>query len=373
MSVQPHHSSVDHVPVVHGGLDHAELERLGLRPEEVVDFSVSTNPCGPSPAALAAARGADLGRYPDRQALALRRALAADLGVDGAQLLVGNGSAELIWLVALAFLRRGDRALVLEPTFGEYRAAAALLGAEVVEWRAEAGGDFRIDAAAVAERLERTRPRVAFVCNPNNPTGAWLSRAELECLLEALPTGLLVVDEAYLDLAGRDSPALELLPSGRLLLIRSMTKDFGLPGLRLGYVVGVPDAIRALAAAQPPWSVNAAAQAAGLAALADQAHVEAGRRLAAEARAYLVPRLEALGYRCLPTVSNFWLVEVGDAAALRRRLLERGILVRDCTSFGLAGYIRLAARPMRECERLIAALQPNANSNPENIPDPAEV
>jgi histidinol-phosphate aminotransferase len=342
--------------VVHGGLDTAELERLGVRPDGVADFSVSTNPLGPSPVALAAARAADPGRYPDRGCLALRRALAADLAVDPDCILVANGSAELIWLLALAYLRPGDSAFILEPTFGEYRAASRLLGADVSEWRASPGDHFRIDVDAVVDALHRFAPRLAFFCNPNNPTGAWLTQPELRLLLDALSDGLLVVDEAYLDLAGRDSPARPLLERDNLVVVRSMTKDYGLPGLRLGYALAAPSGIRALAAAQPPWSVNAAAQAAGLAALADSAHVAAGRRAAAEARAYLTPRLEALGYRCLPSVANFWLVEVGDATALRRRLLERGILVRDCTSFGLPGFIRLAARPIEECERLVAAL-----------------
>lgn len=362
MVLQPRSPLTEPPAVVHGGPDSAELERLGLRAEDLLDFSVSTNPLGPSPAALAAARAAPVDRYPDRQALALRRALAGELGVGSDQLVVGNGSAELIWLLALAYLRPGDQAFVLEPTFGEYRAAARLLGATVGEWRAAAANDFRVDVAAVATALRRLQPRLAFVCNPNNPTGTWLTRAELAMLLDALPGGLLVVDEAYLELAGRDSPALPLLERGNLVLLRSMTKDYGLPGLRLGYAVAAPSIARALAAVQPPWSVNAAAQAAGLAALGDAEHVAAGRRLAAEARAYLTPRLAVLGYRSLPSVANFWLVEVGAATPLRRRLLERGILVRDCTSFGLPAFIRLAARPIAECERLVAALQELAAS-----------
>jgi histidinol-phosphate/aromatic aminotransferase/cobyric acid decarboxylase-like protein len=141
------------------------------------------------------------------------------------------------------------------------------------------------------------------------------------------------------------------------VLLRSMTKQYGLPGLRLGYAVASPAVIRELAAWQPTWSVSAPAQAAGLAALADHDHVAAGRQAVAEARAYLIPQLEGLGYRCLPSVASFWLVEVGDASGLRQRLLRQGILVRDCTSFGLPAHIRLAARPTPECARLIAALE----------------
>lgn len=358
MPIQPRRAVLDHTPVVHGGPDRAELERLGVCPEELLDFSVSTNPLGPSPAALAAVREADAGRYPDRATLSLRRKLSEMCGLELDSVLVSNGSVELIWLAAICFLREGDSAFVLEPTFGEYRAAASMMGARVGEWRASPLADFRVDTAAVVESLHTFVPRLAFVCNPNNPTGAWLTRPDLERLLEALADGLLVVDEAYLDLAGEESAAGWLTGSDNLLLLRSMTKDYGLPGLRLGYGLAAPAIIRALAAIQPPWSVNAQAQAAGLAALDDRAHLEAGRRLAREARAYLTARLESLGYGCVLSgaAANFWLVEVGNAARLRQQLLERGILVRDCTSFGLPTYIRLAARPLPECERLVSAL-----------------
>jgi histidinol-phosphate aminotransferase len=357
MLIQPRQSLANLAPVVHGGLDQTELERLGLQGDDLLDFSVSTNPLGPAPAALAAARAAEMGRYPDRHSLALRRALGVELGLPIDRLLVANGSAELIWLLGLAYLQPGDRAFILEPTFGEYRAAAELLGAELAEWRASPANDFQVDVAAAVAALRQAQPRLAFLCNPNNPTGTWLTRPELELLLTALPDGLLVVDEAYLELAGRDSPAAPLLDVPNLVLLRSMTKDFGLPGLRLGYAIGSAPVIRALGAAQPPWSVNAAAQAAGLAALGEAAHVEAGRRAAAESRAYLEPRLIALGYRCLPSTANFWLIEVDDAPTFRRALLAEGIQVRDCSSFGLPNFIRLAARPLPECARLVEALE----------------
>jgi histidinol-phosphate aminotransferase len=342
--------------VAHGGPDYLELERLGLHAEAVLDFSVSTNPLGPSPKALAAARQADLGRYPDRHAVALRRRLARELRVEVDQLLTGNGGAELIWLAALARLQAGDTALVLEPTFGEYRAASRLAGARVAEWRAGPSDDFQVDLSAVEAALGKVRPRVVWVCNPNNPTGGWLTEVELERLARAASDALLVVDEAFLELAGKRSPAAALLGRHDVLILRSMTKDFGLPGVRLGYALGDEATIRALAARQPPWSVNAAALAAGLASLDEPEHVEAGRQAAMEARAYLEPRLRALGYRCVPSATNFWLVEVTDAAGLRRALLAEGIQVRDCGSFGLPGHIRLGARPLEDCRLLVEAL-----------------
>src|SRR5204862_1412397 len=163
-------------------------------------------------------------------------------------------------------------------------------------------------------------------------------------------------DEAYLDFADGVSSALALRGDPRVVVLRSLTKNFGLAGLRLGYAVAAPEVVEALGRAQPPWTVNAPAQAAGLAALGDDEHLAAGRRIAAEAKAYLVDGLGRLGLTCLPSRTNFWLVEVGNAAGLHRRLLPSGILVRDCASFVLPRHIRLAARPLPECERLLEAL-----------------
>jgi histidinol-phosphate aminotransferase len=146
-----------------------------------------------------------------------------------------------------------------------------------------------------------------------------------------------------------------LLANPRLVLVRSLTKDHAIAGLRLGYAVAAPEVVRILRAAQPTWSVNAAAQAAGLAALAADSHVDRGRVLAEEAKAFLTEELGTLGWHVLPSAANFLLVEVSDAAAVTRALRACGIYVRDCTSFGLPRHIRLAARPLAECAVLVAA------------------
>ena len=159
----------------HGALDFAELERLGLSPDQVLDFSVNSNPFGPSPAVQQALAGVPLERYPDREALTLRRALADRIGVSFSQIVVGNGTAEILWLVALAFLRRGDQVLVVGPTFGEYERVATLMGATVEAWTAPAEQEFVVELEGVAHCLDSLAPRLAFVCNPNNPTGTVLS------------------------------------------------------------------------------------------------------------------------------------------------------------------------------------------------------
>ncbi len=166
--------------VVHGALDFAELEGLGLEPDAVLDFSVNGNPYGPSPAVREAVAGVPFERYPDGEALALRRALASHLGVVAERIMVGNGSMELLWLVALAFLRSGDAVLICQPTFGEYARVAQLMQAHVCTYKAQPHAAFGIDADTIMQRLQQDVPRVVFLCNPNNPTGVYVPIVGLE-------------------------------------------------------------------------------------------------------------------------------------------------------------------------------------------------
>jgi L-threonine-O-3-phosphate decarboxylase len=337
-------------PVHHGSISDAELAGLGLRRDQVIDFSTNTNPLGPSPASLSAARAALWTHYPDDGAPRLKAAVAEREGVAPGQVVVGNGSAELIWLVALAFLGPGDRTTVVGPTFGEYARAAAIVGAAVDEsLRARPEDDFAPPLDALADRAAR----VTWICDPNNPTGQLIGSARLAELAAAAPETLLVVDEAYAPFV--DSwRRWDRLP-GNVVRLRSLTKDGAMPGLRLGYAVAAPAVARALDAVRPPWSVNAVAQAAGLAALADTAHLAAARDEVRRARAYVAGALTGLGWRVHPSSTNFVLVEVGDAAATRAALLRRGVVVRDCASFGLPGHVRIGLRPVEECARLVAA------------------
>lgn len=344
--------------VVHGGIDDAELRTHGLTRDGVLDFSSNVNPLGASPLVRKAAAAVDLSAYPDRDCLLLREALSARLDVGVEQLLVGNGSTELIHLLARAFLRSESRCVIFAPTFGEYEAAVGQAGADmhVVGTSAESGFIWSIGEAARTVRV--LRPALVFLCNPNNPTGVYLDRTAIQELSTALgPFGMLVLDTSYAPLADAPWDALPLLRCGNVVLLRSMTKDHGLAGVRLGYLAAQPQVIAATRRLQPSWSVSAVAQAAGIAALADEAHVAAARRVIREARAYLYDHLAALDVPAVPSAANFVLARVGDAAAVRQHLLSEGIMVRDCTSFGLPAYIRIAIRRPRECARLISALQ----------------
>jgi histidinol-phosphate aminotransferase len=364
MPIHPRPEVEKLTPAVHGGPDYAELAALDLSPDEVIDFSANTNPCGPAPQVRAVLAGVPLDRYPDAQAIALRERLAQVHGMAPDHIIVGNGTAELIWLLGMAYLRRGDPVFIVGPTFGEYRAAAGLMEADVTEYRAPAADDFQPDGAAIEALIGRQQPRLTFLCNPNNPTGVYLAREAVEALAAACGEGLLVVDEAYRAFVAEPWPSEPLVErgpglspvQGNVVLLRSMTKDHALAGLRLGYALASPEVVAALKKVQPSWSVNAVAQAAGLAALSDENHLQETLPQIAEAKAYLVEELTDLGLRVVPSAANFLLVEVGDGQTLRRRLLSHGVVVRDCASFGLPEYVRIAARQLEECRRLIKTL-----------------
>ncbi len=341
-------------PAAHGAIDFAELERLGLRPEDVLDFSVNSNPFGPSPKVWEAIRQTPLERYPDREAIALRRELARRLGVSPKQIVVGNGTAELIQLAALALLQRGENALITEPTFGEYERAVRLMGGNVHRWRAvpETGFAFRPDEI----QKDLRNVRLAFLCNPNNPTGQILPLEVLDAWAVEFPSALFVVDEAYLAFApGMKSAA--TLRRRNILTLRSMTKDYAIAGLRLGYAVGDETVIQALADVRPAWNVNALAQSAGLAALRDEDYLRKTLTQLQVEKQGLVSGLRELGFKPVPSHTNYFLLPVSSGADFRQKLLAHGILVRDCASFGLPAYVRIAARRAVENARLLAALE----------------
>lgn len=347
-------------PTQHGGLDYAALRAQGILPEEVLDFSVNTNPFGPPPAVQEAIARAAIARYPDTRAGDLRERLAHINGLEPKQVLVTNGTAQAIWLLALAYLEPGDKVLILAPTFGEYRVASELMGARIERRWSRAEDGFRPDVEGAARWVKERRPRLVWLCNPNNPTGVYLGEEEVRLLLEAcIEAGsLLAMDEAYVNFVEAAWDSAALLESGHLVLLRSMTKDYALAGLRLGYVVAPASVIEALGRVQPPWSVNAVAQEAGLAAFQDRRHVaHTIGILRAEATA-LRDALRAQGWRVVPSATHFCLVEVGDARIVRDRLLrEHRIQVRDCTSFGLPRFVRVAARRPEENERLLSAME----------------
>lgn len=332
----------------HGGDVLAAAARWGLDPAAILDFSANINPAGPPPGALAAAHAALAGgvaaRYPEPFAATLRAELARRHDIDPASVMVGNGAAELIHL--LGRLAPGGRVAVPVPGFAEYARAARAVGAEVVP----AG----------------TRADLTFINNPHNPTGALLTPAQVLARADAAaaPRALTVVDEAFIDLTdvGESGSVIGHAPRRRdLAVVRSLTKFYALPGLRVGYAVAHPDLIARLDRERDPWSVSATAQAAALAALDDHAYAAATRAWVRAERAFLAGELARLpGYRVWPPSANYILAEAPEPAwQIQQRLGPRGILVRDCRSFeGLTErHMRLAVRSRPENLRLLDELR----------------
>ncbi len=341
----------------HGGVPLKELRSLGISAEHFLDFSVNINPLGPSPGALEALVNLDPSSYPDPESRELREALADLSGVAISKIVIGNGSTEIIHLLARTHLEKGDRVVILAPTFGEYEAACRLAGAKTELILSEEGSLFRWDIAAACHKIRRLQPRLTFLCNPNNPTGVYLKQAAVAELIEAAGDGLLVLDEAYISFVEAAWKTTTLLSAGNLVILRSLTKDHALPGLRLGYALCPSKVSDALMLNQPSWSVNAAAQAAGRASLSDETHLRQGLTCASEGKLYLEDALRGLGLKVLPSAANFLLVEVGNGVEVRTGLLRRGFGVRDCSSFGLPRYIRIGARAISECQKLVKALK----------------
>lgn len=344
-------------PARHGGLDYARLRKEGVPAEEVLDFSVSTNPFPPCPEIADAVAGAALTRYPDSASGELRAALAELHGVAPESVLVTNGLAQAIFLCAFAFADRGKTVLIASPTFGEYRSASEFAGADVLDVPAPEENGFAFPLDGLEDRIRTARPSLAWVCSPNNPTGILPTKEEFLRLLSACDDTdtLLVLDEAYVNFAPPGSSALPLMRPG-LILLRSMTKDYGLTGLRLGYILGDPALVGRLSSLQPPWSVNACAQAAGLAALRARGYYEAQWDGLRSLAAGLARNLAEAGFPPLPSSGNFLLFRAGDAERLKGFLWQRRILVRDCSSFGLPGYVRVGVKNGEENRRLVECL-----------------
>ena len=355
---------------VHGGIKEEELRVLGLRVEDCLDFSASVSPLGPPAGVVDAIASVDLTAYPDPNCLALAEAIATHHAVDGVgvnNVIVGNGSTEIIHLLTRAYIEqaphgRAKTALLLTPTYGEYDGAVRISGGNVQTLVANRWyGGFAWDLDAAVKLIGAEKPGLTFVCNPNNPTGALLDRQELARLADAVGGvgGLLVVDEAYINLAERGAEADIVALSARhdsVVALRSMTKDYALTALRLGYAVAAPSVIYRLAALQPDWSVNGLAQVAGSVVLSADGYLERAREAVAASRECVIESLTSIGIRCYPAEANFVLAQVGNAGQLRDRLARRGLFVRDCTSFGLPDCIRIGLRSVPDCIKLTDAI-----------------
>ena len=317
-------------------------ERFGLA--KVVKLASNENPLGASPKAVEAFHGiADsLHLYPRGDAPKLIDSIAKMYGVATNEIVIGNGSDEIIDMVGKAFIRQGDNCVGITPPFSVYKFTTLSNGADFV---GVGEGEVRASLDDLAKAVN-DKTRVAFICNPNNPTGAYYTEAEIRDFLKKVPQNVLVfLDEAYAEFAtAPDYPNMAkfVREYPNLFVNRTFSKIYGLAGLRVGYAFSNAEVIRALWKVKPPFDVNQAAQVAAIAALGDKEHVQATRKLNTDGIAVLTREFEALKLRVLPTQANFICVKIGERAKELVAFLEQnGMIVRGLTSFGMPEYIRV--------------------------------
>ncbi|HXC25447.1 MAG TPA: histidinol-phosphate transaminase [Gemmatimonadaceae bacterium] len=344
----------------HGG-------RLGIVGEQgsvLYDFSVCLNAYGPADIVREAIRNVSPDEYPDPHCRAPREVAATLWKRSIDEIAFGAGAAEFIHAVCFAYVRPGDKVLIATPAFGEYERAARLCGAVLSTCPYGALGDTPEEdaesTARICDSIARIRPRLTFLCTPSNPTGHCTSRADLTAIADTCEAAgsLLVLDQAYDAFTARPVGSPALPGRSAVLHLRSLTKEHALAGVRVAFAIGPVEVIRILEQVRVPWSASSTAQAAGVAAFTNEAeqHVQDSiARLRIEA-VRLADDCSHLGFTTRSSATHFFLVHVGDAQRAQDILSSRaGIYVRDCTSFGLPAWIRIAARRPAENDVLLNA------------------
>ncbi|OPX56090.1 histidinol-phosphate aminotransferase [Oceanospirillum multiglobuliferum] len=336
-----------------------ELEReLGI--SNIVKLASNENPLGPSPKALAAIEKVlpELTRYPDGAGFRLRSAIAEQLGVAANQVTLGNGSNDVLELIARAYLTGHSASLYSQHAFAVYPIVTQAIGAQHIVVPAKNWGhDLEAMAAAITEKT-----RVIFIANPNNPTGTWLTETEVRAFLDQVPERIIVVlDEAYTEYVSEAE-----FPNGitllndypNLVVTRTFSKAYGLAGLRVGYSVSNPQVADILNRIRQPFNVNMMAQEAAIAALADTDYLRKGVELNQQGMAYLESEFKRLGLSYIPSVGNFVCVDVGrPAGPVDQALLHEGVIVRPVGAYQMPNHLRISIGTMAENQRFIEALE----------------
>jgi len=326
---------------------------LGLDPADIVKLASNENPLGPSPLAKEAMRAAidDAHIYPDGGAYALRSAIAARHGLEIQNVIVGNGSNEIIELLCHSFLNRGAALIAAEHAFVVYKLMATLFGADYIEVP-DPGFVHDLDAMAAAITPET---RLVFIANPNNPTGTMVGEGEIDRFMARVPEHVVVVfDEAYFEFLENPPDTLRYVREGRnVCVLRTFSKIHGLAALRVGYGLAPNELAGILQKARQPFNVNALAQAAALAAIHDDAHVANTIAVNGEGMRFYERAFVDRGIEFVPSHANFILVKVGDGDRLFAEMLRKGVIVRAMRGYKLPDYVRISIGTERENQRCI--------------------
>lgn len=330
---------------------------LGTDPSQIIKLASNENALGPSPKAVLAIRSAieSAQLYPDGSGIRLRDAIAAQFGLKRENLILGNGSNEIIEFIAHAFLNRGDEVVTPKYSFVAYKLVAQLFDARTIE---PAPVNFQPDLDALLSAIT-PKTKVVFLANPNNPTGSLLDQKEMDAFIERVPNRIItVLDEAYFEFLDNPPDSLRYIRAGRnVVILRTFSKIHGLASLRVGYGLARPDVIEVLQKTRQPFNVNGIGQIAAIAALGDTQHLEQSKHIVDIGRIYLEEQFRAMKLKFNPSAANFVFVNVGDGPAVFKKLLAMKIVVRPLSGYNLPEWLRITAGTMEQNEKCIAALK----------------
>jgi histidinol-phosphate aminotransferase len=330
---------------------------LGLK--KVIKLASNENPLGPSPKAIQAIKKAlaNINRYPDSNGFYLKKKIASRLNLLAENIVLGNGSDELIDIIIKTFVEENENIVTADITFLEYGIIAKAYNRQV---KAVALKDYKFDLQAIAKAIDH-KTKVVFIANPNNPTGTYVTKPELERFLKTFPENvILVLDEAYdtfIDVG--DYPnGLDYLAKNNVIILKTFSKAYGLAGLRIGYALANAKFSNYMEKARQPFNVNLLAQEAALAALDDAAFLKKTRKVILEGKSYIYSALDEMNLKYLPSVANFVLVDVGrDCLSVFKEILKLGVIVRDMKQYGLNNFIRVTIGTFSENKKLIFAFK----------------
>ncbi|MFA5354331.1 MAG: threonine-phosphate decarboxylase CobD [Thermodesulfovibrionales bacterium] len=347
--------------MIHGGNIYKAAELLGVDEREILDFSASINPLGIPESVRTAIEKCliSIDSYPDPDIIRLTERIAAFHNISPDSILCGNGSTELIYLIPRAM--RPGKVLITAPTFSEYERACWLAGAEVTRYKLNSEDNFDVDADSFIAAMKSSGAEMVFLCTPNNPTGRLVSRRDVLQIAEAAHElqCLLIVDEAFMDFIPHESVIDAVKVNPFLIVLRSMTKFYAIPGLRLGYGVFNREIVDQIRVSREPWTVSTLAQIAGIAALNDNAYRDETICTMKEEKAFMEQGLTGMGLACIPSAVNYYLMRIEGSKDLVMKLRGKGILIRDCSSFaGLdESYIRIAVKSRTNNTTLLAEMR----------------
>jgi threonine-phosphate decarboxylase len=361
-------------PCFHGGNVWEISEKLKIPLNQVIDFSVPTNPLGPPKKALQSISQhlKTIKNYPDPNHEWLIETLSNYVGLESNNIMVGNGSTELIYLFTEIFVESGYEAVIPIPTFGEYKIATMRVGGRPLFLKCNPAKNFRLNFEKLEKAISK-KTRIIFFCNPNSPTGILYEKDDVLRIirLAAEENVLVFLDEDYVDFLDdnkRYSMAEYVRRYDNLFLLRSLTKFFGLAGLRIGFGISSPDILKTLKKAKMPWSVNSLAMFAAMEAVKDDDFIKKSRLLISRSKRQMQEMLQEIPWlKVYPSETNFFLIEIieGDltSSQLKEGLARKGLLIRDCSDFdGLNNrFFRVSVNKPEENKKLIEHLKSFVN------------